>query len=820
MTLELLHSLPVVECLGKLKKALAAKRNAVLVAPPGAGKTTAVPIALLKEDWCAGKILVIEPRRIAARAPASFLALGLGEEIGKTIGYRVRFDSKSGPNTRIEYVTGGVFTRMILDDPELTGISAVVFDEFHERSAESDLGMALALDAQTALRRDLRILAMSATLQGEAVSNLLGNAPIIESKGRSFLVEIRYAPPSPQERIADSTARAIRTTVADHTGSVLVFLPGQREIRQTMQLLEDRLPAGCELHQLYGALDTKAQDEAIQPAHEGKRKIVLASPIAETSLTIDGVNIVIDSGLKRAPRFEPRTGLTRLETMRASLSSVDQRAGRAGRTAPGVAIRLWHEGQNAALPAHDRPEILEADLSSLVLDLAEWGVRDPAKLNWIDPPPRIAWNEAVTGLRTLGALDDQARLSATGKRIRSLPVEPSLAAMILRAGEHGVAETAAILALLLSEPGAGGRFVDISQRLDRIRNEKSGRGVQIRRQAKAIARSVPAGRKEPLQSGLLLSLAFPDRIAKARDGKGRFLLANGRGANLEESEPLARMPWLVVADVQGKAAAARIVSAVEISQAEIEFLHRDRIEHFRQLVYDEDAGRFRVTEERKLGAILLSRANHAPGPKDDISRALLELIHERGLDLLQWNTEAAQLRMRLDFLYQQQPDIWPDVSETALLGQLEEWLLPFLMQAKGPADISGRSLFNGLGHLLTLQDLTLRQVEELAPATFHTAAGSNIAIRYSPNDAILAVRVQELYGLNRHPAILAGQYPLTLELLSPAGRPIQVTRDLPGFWSGTWSEVAREMRGRYPKHVWPDDPAKASPTRRAKPRKS
>lgn len=809
--------LPVEEALPALRQALAKGRNAVLTAPPGAGKTTRVPAALLEEAWCDGRIIVLEPRRIAARGAARFVAAGLGQKPGDIAGYRVRMESRTGPDTRIEYVTEGVFSRMILDDPELSGVSAVLFDEFHERNLDADLGLVLALDAQAGLRPDLRLLVMSATLAGKAVASLLGDAPVIESAGRAFPVEIRYRDRPPGQQVEEAVAAAIRDALATEQGSLLAFLPGRREIRRVEELLDDRLGGDVDLHCLYGAMPVEAQDDAMRPASAGRRKVVLATAIAETSITIDGVRIIVDAGLERVPRFEPSTGLTRLETLRASLASVDQRAGRAGRTASGIAIRLWREQQNAALRRQRTPQIAEADLTGLVLDLAEWGVRDPSSLSWLDMPPQPAWNEARAQMRSLGALDESGGLTPLGRDIRKLPFAPSLASMVVRAAAHGQAMEAALLALLLSERGLGGTGIDLETRLSRLRRDKSRRTAAAKQMAAGIADRLPAGSAAALSCGALLSWAFPGRIASNRGKVGSFVMANGRGCHVDEAEPLATAPFIVAADVQGKAAGARVTAAARIEEAEIADLHGAAIAEHRHLDYDEAADRMGATITRRLGAIELGRANVAIDAQDDTTNMLFAYLRERGLDTLPWNAKTRNLRDRLAFLHHHDPNGWPGLDASSLLAELDDWLAPFLSQPKSLADLAGKPLLEGLRYRVTLAGHTMQEMDRLAPETFLTPAGTAPAIDYAGDEAVLAVRVQELYGLDRHPTVLDGRLPLKVELLSPAGRPVQVTTDLPGFWRGSWADVRVEMRGRYPKHFWPQDPANAPATSRVRP---
>lgn len=813
-----LPQLPVTEALPRLLNALRAGSSAVLVAPPGAGKTTLVPLALLDEAWRGdGRILLLEPRRLAARASARRMAELLGEEPGGTVGYAMRMESKVGPKTRILVVTEGVLARMILDDPELSGISAILFDEFHERSLDGDFGLALALDVKGALRPDLRLLVMSATIDGARVSRLMGDTPVITSDGRSFPVDIRHEDRGPDEKIEDAMARAIRGTIAAEEGSILAFLPGQREIERTAERLEGRIPVNADIVPLYGNLDGRAQDAAIKPAPIGRRKIVLATSIAETSLTIDGVRVVIDSGLSRLPKYEPATGLTRLETVRVSRASADQRAGRAGRTQPGVAIRLWRAEQTAALPAFTPPEILEADLSGLVLDAAAFGVSDVATLSFLDPPPTASLAEARALLRDLGAIDAEGRLTETGRAMRGLALPVRLAHMVVEAAKTGAAQAAAELAVLLTERGLGGPSADLDRRLDGFRRDRSPRAENARGLARRLVKSALRQTAAIEHSaGSLLLHAWPDRVAKARGGLGRFVLANGRGAMVDETDPLAKAPFLVVADLQGKAQNARIVAAAAVSEDEIRAALGDRIKSAVTTAYDPEKRAVRARESVSLGAIQLAERQLPPPSGDDANRAIVEAVRANGLALLPWDKTTETLRRRLAWLHKGLGSPWPDMSDDALLASLDDWLLPFLSGEASFARFRPGALHDGLMSRVPY-DLQ-RKVADLAPTHFSAPTGNNLPIRYEEEWPVLAIRVQELFGLDTHPSIAGGTVPLTLELLSPAHRPIQTTRDLPGFWRGSWADVRTDMRGRYPRHVWPEDPRLAAPTARAKPR--
>ncbi len=801
-----------------LSEALGAGNSAVLVAPPGAGKTTLVPLVLLDAPWLgAGKIVLLEPRRLAARTAARRMAELLGEEPGATVGYAMRMENRTSARTKILVVTEGVLARMILDDPELPGVSAVIFDEFHERSLDGDFGLALALDVQGALRPDLRLLVMSATLDGARVAKLLSGAPVIESAGRAFPVDIRYDERPAGVAIEDAMAKAIRSALAEESGGVLAFLPGQREIERTAERLQDRLGADTDIAPLYGQLDNRAQDAAIKPPPPGRRKVVLATSIAETSITIDGVRVVIDSGLSRLPRYEPASGLTRLETVRVSRASADQRAGRAGRTQPGIAIRLWRAEQTAALPAFTPPEILEADLSGLLLDCAAFGVADPVSLSFLDPPPTPALNEARTLLGALHAIDDAGRLTEQGGTIRKLALPVRLAHMVAEAAGTGHATEAAMLAVLLTERGLGGDGADLERRLMRFRTEKSPRAIAARQLAERLAKQAGGGKSDALTgAGALLIHAWPDRVAKARGERGRFVLANGSGAMVDAADPLAGESWLVVADLQGKAQNARITAAAAVDEADIRAALSDRIETRREVSFDRERRAVRVRETARLGAITLSE-RMLPAPSGtDADRAILDALREHGLSLLEWGKEGETLRQRLGWLHRGLGAPWPDVSDAALIERLDDWLLPFLTGKASFTTIDPGALSSGLMALVPHE--LQRKIGTLAPTHFDAPSGSHVPIRYDGEWPVLAIRVQELFGLDRHPAIASGTVPLTLELLSPAHRPIQTTRDLPGFWRGSWADVRTDMRGRYPRHVWPENPLLATATARAKPR--
>ncbi|PPD44268.1 MAG: ATP-dependent helicase HrpB [Methylocystis sp.] len=846
--------LPIDAVLPDIQAALAASPNLVIVAPPGAGKTTRVPLALMSADWAkGGKLILLEPRRLAARAAANRMAATLGEQMGETVGLRMRLESKVSAKTRIEVVTEGVFARMILDDPSLEGVAGVLFDEYHERSLDADLGLALALDAQSGLRDDLRLIAMSATLDGARVSALMGEAPTVISEGRAFDVETRHLGRDPNERLDDAMTRAVLRALREETGSVLAFLPGQGEIMRVASRLAEARLEGVEIAPLYGALDKGEQDRAISPAPKGRRKVVLATSIAETSLTIEGVRVVVDSGLSRVQLYEPDLGLSRLETVRAARASVDQRRGRAGRTEPGVCYRLWDEPQTASLPAFAAPEILAADLSSLALDLAAWGVSDPGQLKWLDPPPAPAWKEATALDRDLGALGADGRLTEGGRALRALPLPPRLARMVLEAARRGEAARAAELAMLLSERGLGGNDADLSHRLDRLQGDGSKRARDAKRLAANWARLAKAAspppqpspaarereqaaafiesadRERPLSrasgggvgrgfsDGALIALAFPDRLAKSRGGKGDFLMANGRAASLPIEDPLSRAPFLAVAELTGRAAQARILAACALSPEEVEDIAGERIEAREESVFDPASESLRRRRFRRLGAIRLSEQNLPVEASEESAAALARGIAAIGVSRLRWTKGQTQLRDRVAFLRRAEGEEWPDLSDAALATSVEDWLAPYILGRARVDDIAPGDLDAALAHLLPYE--LMRRLDAEAPSHFETPAGSRHALDYAaPNGPLLSVRVQELYGLSKHPTLARGRAPLTLELLSPAHRPIQTTRDLPSFWTGSWNDVKKEMKGRYPRHLWPDDPAGAAPTTRAKPR--
>jgi ATP-dependent helicase HrpB len=810
--------LPIDAVLDDVRNALRTHGAGVLVAAPGAGKTTRVPLALLDERWRNGrKIIVLEPRRIAARAAADRLAGTLGTRLGDDVGLRARLASKTSANVAIEVVTEGVFTRMILDDPELSGVAAVLFDEFHERSLDADLGLALALDARAALRPDLKILVMSATLEASRVAQLLGDAPVIASGGRAFPIETRYLGRRAQ-RIEDDVIDAVRRALERDLGSILVFLPGQGEITRVAERLRAlNLAETIDIAPLYGALDPATQDRAISPAKTGHCKIVLATSIAETSITIEGVRVVIDSGLARVPRFEPDVGVTRLETVRVSRASADQRRGRAGRTEPGISYRLWDEPETQGLVPFAEPEIRVADLSSLLLDCAEWGTNDPRSLRWLDPPSDGALAAARSGLNAIAALDADGHITHEGRRVRALPLPPRLARMLLKAGERGAAQDAAELAAVLVERGIGGNDPDISTRLENFRRDRSRRAQDMKALSRQWARAAANGVQDSTVSAAeLLALAYPERIAKNRGKRGSFLLANGRAGLIDTAHPLAAAPYLVVAELQGRAAATRIMLAAATDEAEVSALAGDRIESDDELTFDREQRSVKARSVRRLGAIELRSESRPVRLDEDASPVLARGIADIGVGDLPWSKAQLQLRSRVGFL-RANDESWPDLSDAALSASVGEWLLPYLSGKTRLSEIDGATLEQALA---TLLPWSMRQrLDAEAPTHFEAPTGNSHALDYEGAGApALHIRVQELFGLKEHPAIARGRLPLTLYLLSPAHRPIQITRDLPGFWAGSWAAVKADMRGQYPRHVWPDDPANAAPTSRAKPR--
>jgi ATP-dependent helicase HrpB len=806
--------LPIDAVLPDLLAALREHSRALLIAPPGAGKTTKVAPALLGEGWCTGQVLLLVPRRLAARAAAEFMAAALGEKPGETIGYATRLDSKVGKSTRVIAMTHGVFLARIEADPELSGVSAVLFDEVHERSLDNDLALAFALDSAGGLRPDLRLVAMSATLDVDRFQKLLEHPPTIVSEGKSFPLDVRYAGRDAAARIEPQMASAIRAALAEHDGSLLAFLPGVAEIERTAEALGS-LPGNVEVHKLHGGIEPAAQRAALAASPTGKRKLVLATSIAETSVTLEDVRIVVDSGLARRPRYDRGAGLTRLVTERASRAAVTQRAGRAARQAPGIAIRLWEEAATASLPAHDPPEILEADLSSLVLSSLLWGEPDPQRLPFLDPPPNAAIEEARKRLSSLGVIDAEGRVTAHGRAIAALPLEPRLAHMLIAAKDRGFAAAAADVAALLTERGLGGSDADLELRWRRWQTDRSRRADAARRMAERWLRGAPSSGDKGEDLGRALALAFPDRVSRRRDRNGEsWQSVGGRGFRLDPASPLARSEWLAVGEVAGHASGARILSAAPFNERDVLDLFGDRIETRHDGEFDPATGSVTPTRSRRLGAIRLSSG---PDPNPDqyaVERALLDGVREHGLHLLPWDERTDQLRKRAAFAQPFDPAI-ASLGDSALLERLDEWLAPLVAGKRRLGDIPASSITSALEQLLGYE--VARRMDRLAPAEFTSPAGSRHLIDYSAEAGpTVEVRAQALFGLSSHPTVANGAVPLILAITSPAGRPIQTTKDLPGFWAGSWRDVAKDMRGRYPKHPWPDDPASAPPTLRTK----
>jgi ATP-dependent helicase HrpB len=826
-------TLPIDAVLDELRAALAQAPNVVLQAPPGAGKTTRVPLAVRDASWLGGRrVVMLEPRRVAARAAAHYMARSLGEEAGTTVGYRTRFDTRVGPRTRIEVVTEGILTRMISSDPALEEYGLVIFDEFHERSLHADFGLALALESQAILRPELRLLVMSATLDGERVSRLLGDAPLITSVGRSFAVDVRYAPGEPDGRIEGRVARAIGEALTRDVGDVLVFLPGAGEIRRVQEMLANGDSVIVPLH---GNLPPAQQDQALRPDASGRRKVILATSIAETSLTIDGVRVVVDAGLSRVPRFSARTGMTRLETVRVSRASATQRAGRAGRQAPGVCYRLWSEPEQAGLvPFHD-PEIVDADLAPLALTLASTGM-DASSMRWLDAPPAAHLAQARQLLGDLDAVDDAGRITAHGEALGKLGLHPRLGHMIIAAGPLNATSLATDIAALVEErdilrADGGPADPDMRIRLDLL----AQRGIpafahgarvaresveRIRTHAQALRRQlgVRAAPSNSHEAGLLLALAYPDRIAHRRPGSARFLLRNGRGAALAVPHALADAEFIVATDCDDRGAESRIFLAAPVTRDDIELHLASQVVVREEVTWDADAARVQARRIRRLGAIVLGEGMVRDPDPAAVAHAFREGLQRAGITAIPWSEGFLRLRERLTFLQHTDAASWPEVSDVSLLDRLEQWLAPHAARLRALADL-GKIDFTAL----QLADLTWQQRQALdveAPTHIEVPSGSRLPIDYTdPGSPVLAVRLQEMFGLADTPTIAHGRVPLTLHLLSPAHRPVQVTRDLGGFWRSSYHEVRKDLRGRYPKHVWPEDPLSEAPTRRVKPRK-
>ena len=794
------NAFPVLAVLPDLLGSLRTVPNAVLIAPPGAGKTTMVAPALLDEPYCDGQILLLSPRRLAARMAAERISENLGETVGGRVGYATRLDSKHGPKTRILVMTEGIFRNRIISDPELVGVSVVLFDEVHERSIDSDFGLALALEAQAAFRPDLRLLAISATLDGARFSQLMDDAPVLESEGKRWPLEYLYVGRRTEQTIEIDIVRTVRQALSEQQGDLLVFLPGVREIDRAFDAL-GACGDDIVVHKLHGQIDPAAQRLAVRRDVAGRRKVIFATNIAETSLTIDGVRVVIDSGLARRARFDQAAGVTRLVTERASLSAATQRAGRAARQQAGIAYRLWEEAGNGGLPPFDPPEILESDLALLLLDCARWGENDPAKLRWLDLPPAAAVQQARKLLMSVDALDAHGHITSHGTMLANLPLPPNLAHMVAVAAQSGQAEDAAMLAVLLQERGLGGQGEDIETRFERFVRERGAKADAARMLAQRIARLCGAsGDKQMLSIGGLIGSAFPDRIAKRRDAKGeKWISAMGRGLQLDSASLLARAEWLAVADVQGAASGARILSAAALTEAEIVDRFGHRIESKQTLTYDKSTDRVDARVQRRLGAIVLSEGRVEKPDPQAVASALMAAVQDMGIDALPWPLSARALRERAHFAGV------ASLRDDALAERMEQWLLPLLGKANRLRDVAPSGLANALDNMLGWDTRT--RIDQIAPTSFKSPAGTEHHIDYAAEAGpTVELRVQALFGLDSHPLVGANRLPLVLSLTSPAGGPIQTTRNLPEFWRGSWRDVAKEMRGRYPKHNWPDAP--------------
>ena len=844
-----MNTLPIDALLPALCQALASRDEAVLEAPPGAGKTTRVPLALLTQPCLAGQsIIMLEPRRLAARAAAERLASELGEAVGETVGYRIRLDSKVGPRTRIEVVTEGILARRLQEDPALEGVGLVIFDEYHERNLDADLALALCLNGRAMFRAadsgepPLKVLLMSATLQGERLAALLDDAPVLRSEGRMFPVEQRWgAPFQAGEWLEPRVVQAVLQALDEEPGSLLVFLPGQAEIRRVAEQLAESLAGRRDilLCPLHGELDLNAQRAAIEPAPAGLRKVVLATNIAETSLTIDGVRVVVDAGLVRVPCFDPNSGMTRLHTQRISRASATQRAGRAGRLQPGVCYRLWSQAQHEQLAAYGAAEILQADLAGMALQLVRWGVQ-PGELVWLDPPPAAAYAQALELLVRLGAVDAQGGLTRHGQAMAELPTHPRIAHLLLRGQELGLGPLACDLAALLGERdilrGAG---ADLHSRLSLVAGEtRGGRGSQsgvqrarqLARQFQGYLKRRPSPQavsdpEHPRWLGCLLAFAYPDRVAQQRRAGGaEYRLANGRAALFAEADGLMKHAWLVVADLGSRQGQReeRIYLAAELEPQLFEAVLAEQVSSLEVLDWDEREGALRAERQRKVGELVLAREALSGLDAQQRSRAMLGLVRRKGLALLPWTPELRQWQARvallrtLDLSSKDASD-WPDVSDAALLATLESWLQPYLDKVSRLSHFASLEL-SGILHSLLPWPLPQR-LDELAPRSVQVPSGSRISLDYHEQPPVLAVRLQELFGLADTPRIAGGRQVVKLHLLSPARRPVQVTQDLANFWRSTYAEVKKDLKGRYPKHYWPDDPLIAEPTARAKPRK-
>lgn len=836
-----LPDLPINEALPALAEALAGRRSVLLEAPPGAGKSTIVPLFLRTSPWLAGqKILMLEPRRIAARAVAGRMAHLLGEPVGHGVGFRTRLETRVSRATRIEVVTEGILTRMLQEDSGLAGIGCVIFDEFHERSLNADLGLALCIESQQNLREDLRVVVMSATLDLEPIAQLLGGAPIVAARGRSFDVATQYVARRPEIHLEQQTAQVVRTALREHGGDILCFLPGAAEIRRVQRALEDLgADPAVRVLPLYGELEGAAQDAALLPAPAGQRKIVLATSIAETSLTIEGIRVVVDSGLRRYAEFDPASGMSRLVTTKVSQAAADQRRGRAGRLSAGHCYRLWSEGTQGSLAAQTAPEILHADLAPLALELSCWGAVDAASLSWLDPPPAAPLAQARDLLRQLEAIDSDGRVTPHGRILAKLGLHPRLAHMLVKAREHGAPRLGCDLAAILSErdilrAGAGARDVDLRLRVAVLRGDvrdlPPGITVDNRAMTQAARSSgqwqrdyirAPHDSADPHHwTGILLAWAYPDRIGRARGDGGRYLLANGRGARFGEPQALAKAEFIVAAELDGAEREARIFLAAPLRHADLEEYFSAQIRDHAEIVWDDREQAVRARRERRLGALLLDSAEIRNPDSQAVQNAALAGLRQLGPAGLPWTPELRQWQARVSLMRQYgvaSPEPWPDLSDAALAATLEDWAPPWISGLTRREHFSRMDLGNALRSRLTYAQRAI--LEREAPAHFTVPSGSAVPIDYLDGEIpTLSVRLQEMFGLNQTPSVAAGRLPLLLKLLSPARRPVQITRDLVSFWNRGYHEVKKDLKGRYPKHYWPDDPYTAEPTRRAKAR--
>ena len=832
--------MPIDEVLPLLIEKLKVFGRAVLTAEPGAGKTTRTPLALLNEAWLDGQqIIMLEPRRLAARAAAVYMAQQLGEQVGETVGYRIRTESRVSDRTRITVVTEGILTRMLQNDPGLDGVGLIIFDEFHERSLHADLGLALAMQSRSLLREDLRIMVMSATLDAAAVAGLLEDAPVIDCQGSMYPVETKYMPQGANEPLEAAVSRVVQYALSAHSGSLLVFLPGAGEIRRVLSALEPRVGSDCMLTPLYGALPQELQQQAIAAPPPGKRKIVLATSIAESSLTVSGITVVIDSGLRRTALFSPRTGMSRLATMRAARDSADQRRGRAGRLAPGVCYRLWSEAEHRLLTPATPPEMLEADLTPLALELAAWGA-SPEELRWLDVPPAAPYRQAAGLLRQLGALDAAGAITPHGRQMAQLGLHPRLAHMLLRAVPLGLSRAACRLAALLEERDlfrgqAAARDSDLRSRLSLVMTTgEAGSGpsrhadvdrsalqrlLQVSSQwERQLHKLSLAGHsaQEDWQSycGLLVSLAYPDRIAQRRSD-GRYLLRSGRGAAFRTRQLLGEEPFLAIAEVDDEGAEGRILLAAPLSEEHLHQFYREQMEEGARADWNEQTGTVQVRRRLTLGAILLQdRPDPHPTP-ERITEALLAAVAEQIDVLLPWNAKSKQLQARVEFLRRLDPS-WPDLRSETLAASVHDWLAPYVSGMRKRSELQSLSMYMILENMLGWDRMQELQAE--VPTHLQVPSGSRIPIQYEgPQAPYVSVRLQEVFGMIETPRIGYGRIPITLHLLSPASRPVQVTSDLRSFWSGTYFEIKKDLKGRYPKHYWPEDPLQATATRRVRP---